>query len=74
MYAEDCILFNSGNNWNRMFECIQTDLDNVNLWCHRNRLKLSETKSKVLLIGLILKTKISGLFNTTSPGTYPFRF
>ena len=25
MYADDCILFNSENNWNRMFECIQTD-------------------------------------------------
>ena len=51
MYADDCILFKSGNNWNRMVGNVQSDLDNVNLWCQRNKLKLSDTKSKVLIFG-----------------------
>ena len=53
MYADDCILFSSGNNWNRMRAVIQPDLDGIQLWCDRNRLKLSITKSKTLLIGSI---------------------
>ena len=31
------------------------DLNQVNLWCKRNKLKLSESKSKVLLFGSISK-------------------
>ena len=53
MYADDCILFSTGNNWNRMRTVIQPDLDGIQLWCDRNRLKLSITKSKTLLIGSI---------------------
>ena len=55
MYADDCILFKSGNNWNLMCDSIQLDLDNINSWCVRNRLKLSELKSKLLHIGSIQK-------------------
>ena len=57
MYADDCILFCSGNNWSRMIRNVQLDLDNVNSWCQRNRLKLSESKSKVLLFGSLEKLK-----------------
>ena len=57
MYADDCILFNSGNNWNIMSRLTQSDLTNVHFWCQRNRLKLSESKSKVLLFGSIEKLK-----------------
>ena len=51
MYADDCILFKSVNNWNHMSDLIQSDLNNINAWCTRNRLQLSHKKSKVLLIG-----------------------
>ena len=51
MYADDCILYTSGNDWNRMKLKIQPELDNVQLWCTRNRLKLNVSKSKVLLFG-----------------------
>ena len=40
-----------------MFRNIQSDLDNVNCWSKRNRLKLSESKSKVILFGSIKKLK-----------------
>ena len=55
MYSDDSILFKSGNNWNTMFENIQYDLNNVQSWCERNKLKLSVLKSKVLLIGSLSK-------------------
>ena len=55
MYADDCILFMSGNNWNIMRNLIQPDLDNIQMWCEQNRLKLSISKSKSLLIGSVSK-------------------
>ena len=51
MYADDCILYTSGNDWKRMSLKIQPEIDNVHLWCTANRLKINESKSKVLLIG-----------------------
>ena len=57
MYADDCILFRSGNNWDRMVNPIQSDLDNVYRWCERNMLKLNTTKSKTLLFGSVNKLK-----------------
>ena len=57
MYADDCILFMSGNNWNIMRNLIQPDLDNKQMWCEQNRMKLSISKSKSLLIGSISKLK-----------------
>ena len=50
MYADDCMLYTSGNDWNRMKLKIQPELCNVQQWCTRNRLKLNVSKSKVLLI------------------------
>ena len=50
MYADDCMLYISGNDWNRMKLKIQPELCNVQQWCTRNRLKLNVSKSKVLLI------------------------
>ena len=57
MCADDCILFCSGNDWNIMKDNIQSSLENVNRWCHRNKLKLSNLKLKVLLFGSIPKLK-----------------
>ena len=51
MYADDCILFKTGNDWNAMSDSIQHDLNNIHEWCERNRLKLSTSKSKCLLFG-----------------------
>ena len=40
-----------------MVDQIELDLDAVGSWCRRNRLKLSETKSKVVLLGSNAKLK-----------------
>ena len=51
MYADDCILYTSGNEWNRMCQKIQPELYNVYKWCSANRLRLNIDKSKILVIG-----------------------
>ena len=38
MYADDCILYTSGNYWNRMRQKIQPEKDNIHEWCTVNRL------------------------------------
>ena len=51
MYADDCILYTSGNDWNRMIQKIQPEVNSVQRWCIKNRLKVNISKSKVLLFG-----------------------
>ena len=74
MYADDCVLFKSGNSWSRMVGNIQSDLDHVDQWCQRNRLKLSESKSKVLLFGSIDKLKNIDYTKTLHIGEYLLDF
>ena len=51
MYADDCLIYNIGNNWNNMVPNIQSGLDSFQQWCINNRLKLNICKSKSLVIG-----------------------
>ena len=51
MHADDCILYTSGNDWNIMVQRIQPELDSMQTWYAKNRLKINVKKSKVLLIG-----------------------
>ena len=74
MYADDCILFKSGNNWNLMCDSIQLDLDNINSWCVRNRLKLSESKSELLHIGSIQKLGLVDRNRNINLGNVPLQF
>ena len=43
---------------------VQSDLDKIGQWCHRNKLKLSDTKCKVLLLGSINKLKNVDFFQS----------
>ena len=51
MYADDCLIYCIGNNWNTMRQKIQEDLNNFHNWCVSNKLKVNVRKSKALLIG-----------------------
>ena len=51
MYADDCLIYCTGNNWNLMRPKIQNGLNCVQIWCIKNRLKLNVRKSKALTIG-----------------------
>ena len=51
MYADDCLIYCIGNNWNLMRPKIENGLELFQEWCIRNRMKLNVSKSKSLLIG-----------------------
>ena len=36
MYADDCILFTSGNDWQKMLEKMQPEIDNIQRWYNNN--------------------------------------
>ena len=45
MFADDCILIYSGNNWPNIHNIMQKDLDNFVRWASNNRLRLNESKT-----------------------------
>ena len=51
MYADDCILYSSGNDWNKMILKTQPELDNIQNWCDNKKLRLNVNKSKSLIFG-----------------------
>ena len=50
MYANDCILYSSGNSWNRVHATLQQALNSIGTWLPANALKLNVKKSKCLII------------------------
>ena len=51
MYADDCLIYNVGNNWEDMIPRIQTGLDGFQNWCKDNCLKLNVRKTNSFVIG-----------------------
>ena len=51
MYADDCLIYKIGNNWENMVPEIQAGLDGFQSWCKNNCLKVNIRKSKSLMIG-----------------------
>ena len=51
MYADDCLIYCIGNNWERMVVKIQEGLNSFQNWCIGNEMKLNVKKSKSLNIG-----------------------
>ena len=62
MYADDCILYSSGNDWKKMILTLQPELDRIHTWCVQNRLQLNVKKSNTLLIGS--RSKLTRVDNT----------
>ena len=50
MYADDCILYCTGNSWERVHLTLQQSLLNITNWFKFNALKLNVKKSKCLII------------------------
>ena len=50
MYADDCILYTVGNNWNQVRACLQVGLIGFDDWCRNNSMVLNISKSKCLLV------------------------
>ena len=60
MYADDCVLYCTGNSWDRVQSMLQRSLSNITEWFKFNALKLNVKKSKCLIISS--KAKL-GLLN-----------
>ena len=50
LFADDCVIYLSGNNWNVVQSRIQRDLDVVIDWTLRNNLRLNHEKTKAIMI------------------------
>ena len=74
MYADDCILYCSGNAWNRMTVKMQPELDRVQSWFEQNRLKLNISKSSTLLIGSRSKLSKVDYTNLLNINDHPLIF
>ena len=57
MYADDCVLYLSGNNWENIKGKIQDDLDCFEHWGLLNNLHLNVKKTKMLVVGPTVKLK-----------------
>ena len=51
MYADDCILYTTGNTRNQVHACLQYGLFCFDEWCPNNSMILNICKSKCLIIG-----------------------
>ena len=74
MYADNCILYTSGIDWNRMRQKVQPEVCNIQRWYHHNRLKINDNKSKVLLFGSGNKLGKIDFSNNISLGNVPLAF
>ena len=63
MFADDCILYYSGNNWARIHNVLQSDLNRFVNWTTYNRLTLNENKTQAMIIGI--RNKLSNLHDPT---------
>ena len=59
MYADDCVLYLSGNNWLNIRNKMQEDLDCFEHWGELNNLHLNVSKTKLLVTGT--RSKLSKL-------------
>ena len=57
LYADDTILYTSGDSISDLNQLLQEDLNSINDWMKSNRLKLNLSKSVGMLIGPIQKIK-----------------
>ena len=59
MFADDCVLYSTGNNWNNIHSKLQADLDHFINWTKKNSLSLHAKKSQAMIVGT--RNKISKL-------------
>ena len=65
LFADDCVLYLSGNNWATVQRKIQLDFDAIIEWTFRNGLRLNPSKTKAMIFG----TR-SRLANITRPNHF----
>ena len=63
MFADDCVIYQSGNTWDIVRRKLQSDIDNIVSWTDKNFLKLNDSKTHVMIIGT--RTKLKHLVDPT---------
>ena len=61
LFADDCVMYLSGNNWPSIHQRVQADFDAVVDWTLRNNLRLNYDKRKAMIFGS--RHRISKLSN-----------
>ena len=74
MYADDCILHCSGNDWTRIHQRIQPELNILQEWFNLNRLKLNIKKCSTLLIATRSKLSNVDYTNKVTIDNIPLNF
>ena len=64
MYADDCVLYLSGNNWANIRVKMQEDLECFEHWGELNNLHLNMSKTKLLIAGTRSKISRLGVIDT----------
>ena len=49
LFADDCVIYLSGNNWENIHRKIQIDFDAIIEWTLRNNLRLNHNKTKAMI-------------------------
>ena len=57
MFADDCIIYQSGNTWESVREKLQYDLDNILEWTTKHSLALNVSKTQAMVLGPRNKTR-----------------
>ena len=57
MFADDCVLYLSGNNWNTIQATVQNDLDKFINWCKLNGLCINASKTKSMIVSTSIRLK-----------------
>ena len=63
LFADDCVLYLSGNNWVNIQAKMQEDFDAIIDWTFKNNLRLNARKTNSMILGTI--SRISNLENPT---------
>ena len=61
MFADDCIIYQSGNTWEMVRAKLESDLNNIVKWTGENFLTLNKSKTQAMIIGT--STKLKRLIN-----------
>ena len=57
MFADDCIIYEIGNDFDQMYRKLQSDLDSFIQWCTKNGLKINSDKTKAMITTTKCKCK-----------------
>lgn len=74
LYADDIVIYVSGNSFDDIFVALQTDLNKLNDWSVANKLSLSPSKTKAMITGRKLTLKKTQVYKQLTIGKHKVEF